>query len=1056
MILAKQNRGAVNIESIISSYLERGELKELLLVVPTNRKLRDYKKEIISAFKGKGVTGLNLETFESLCSKILEVSTIFVNLEEAPSAVLLSHAVSETELNYFSSYKGEIPNGTLNRIRSVISEYKRNGITPDVLRGEAEKLPHSEKLKALDIASIYENYLLKTISLAAFEAGDVYSALNGLTDEDFEEHFKKVFPDAKEILIKGFDEFTGPEAGIVDRLAKIKSLSLLLQFDYYAGNSGLFAHLDKTYDKFEKRGFVKIKENESGNNSRFKKIIREQLFSEYRGKRINEFKESLFKFDSFTREEEIVNIAKEVKRLILEENAEPYKICVAFNLVQNYSPVLNEVFSVYGIPLNLTDRVYLEYTAPIIAILNLLEILENDYYFKNVIRAFSSNVLAGKGIELKSILKSAIELKIIGGRENWIAMLKNAVDERKKYKNADEQEDSEIKTFTSALESIQAIHSILKPFEGKLTIGEFLEKFELMVYELNIPFHILELSAEKEKEIKAVTTFLETLKEVFNLLAVQCGDAKKFPISFFLDQMRTSASHARFNVKEKSDSAVLVTNLEEIRGLEFDYLFIGGLCDGDLPTRYQPEIFYSGTFQKQEETHLIEERYRFYQSLCAFNKRLYLSAPLNESNRELNESSFLKEFTRLFDVSLLPQSYFASKVYSNEEIQKLIGTVAAKVKDELLIPELEGEEFDKDYFYKASEVQKIRSAGEDSLSPYTGYVDLNNSDIAAPVKELIEEKFGVLKNKQYSISQLETYAKCPFKFFAERVLNIKPEEEPSEEIEAVEMGNLLHSVFYKFFTFLRNNGIELNDCTEEQFAAAKVKLFEIAENEINEMPFSSPLNFFEKEKILGIKGDKANSILFKLLMHEKENKDGYQPKFFETPFGFVEKEGIDESIKDTSSIEMEGVKLKGKIDRIEIDDKNKLLRIVDYKLNGKKPTNEELWTGISLQLPVYLAAAEQILFNNYSEKLVPAEMVIYSLKFSEGDFGPDKVNLKSKKDDDEAALTGELIKQARLFIAKYVSEISEGKFNLSQNPKRDSIVCCYCGLKPICRVSESK
>ncbi len=174
MILAKQNRGAVNIESIISSYLERGELKELLLVVPTNRKLRDYKKEIISAFKGKGVTGLNLETFESLCSKILEVSTIFVNLEEAPSAVLLSHAVSETELNYFSSYKGEIPNGTLNRIRSVISEYKRNGITPDVLRGEAEKLPHSEKLKALDIASIYENYLLKTISLAAFEAGDVY------------------------------------------------------------------------------------------------------------------------------------------------------------------------------------------------------------------------------------------------------------------------------------------------------------------------------------------------------------------------------------------------------------------------------------------------------------------------------------------------------------------------------------------------------------------------------------------------------------------------------------------------------------------------------------------------------------------------------------------------------------------------------------------------------------------------------------------------------------------------------------------------------------------
>lgn len=233
------------------------------------------------------------------------------------------------------------------------------------------------------------------------------------------------------------------------------------------------------------------------------KLLGKGSFLKQNIKKNEKFRNNIYGITSYNREEEIINIAKEVKRLILKEKVEPHKICVAFNLVQSYSPIVTEIFNIYNIPFNLTDRVFLEYTAPIIAILNLLEIMENDFYYKNIIRAFSSNIISKEGIELKSIIKSAIDLKIVGGRENWINSLKNAIEERKGYLKDNDFKDEETKTYTSALESIYNIQKILKPFEEKLTIAEFLEKLELTIYNLRIPYHILDFSVEKEKEIKS-------------------------------------------------------------------------------------------------------------------------------------------------------------------------------------------------------------------------------------------------------------------------------------------------------------------------------------------------------------------------------------------------------------------------------------------------------------------------------------------------------------------------------------------------------------------------
>ncbi len=73
-----------------------------------------------------------------------------------PLCYLIKH-FKKTDLKYFSNYKNEIPRGTLDRIKNVITEYKLNGIYPDKILSESNKLEGSEKLKAIDIANVYKN-----------------------------------------------------------------------------------------------------------------------------------------------------------------------------------------------------------------------------------------------------------------------------------------------------------------------------------------------------------------------------------------------------------------------------------------------------------------------------------------------------------------------------------------------------------------------------------------------------------------------------------------------------------------------------------------------------------------------------------------------------------------------------------------------------------------------------------------------------------------------------------------------------------------------------------
>ncbi len=219
----------------------------------------------------------------------------------------------------------------------------------------------------------------------------------------------------------------------------------------------------------------------------------------------------------------------------------------------------------------------------------------------------------------------------------------------------------------------------------------------------------------------------------------------------------------------------------------------------------------------------------------------------------------------------------------------------------------------------------------------------------------------------------------------------------------------------------------------------------------DELKLSPEFSFYEREKLLGINGKRRQSLLYKFLEEERKSDSGYIPEFFELSFGKVRhEEKFSKKFKE--GVTAGRVKLKGKIDRIDINEEEKTLKVIDYKLGGVKPTAEDLATGISLQLPLYLFAAKELIKRELGKEYQPAGAQIFSLKFNEKDFGKKSISLKTRRSkteniEEEIEAAEEMIKICLEMVNKFTEDISQGKFHLSTLKNREAKVCRFCDFQ---------
>jgi ATP-dependent helicase/nuclease subunit B len=1042
MILSNKPITKINLWKHVEEFVCRGDAGKILFIVPTNRKIRELKKRIISNAPDNSTSKLYLHTLETFSKQILNELFVYQELSEAARGVFLSNSIKKVKLEYYTRYKDSFPYGSVQKVGAVISKYKESGISPELLILDSNKLDENEKLKAKDISRIYKFYQEYCEQNSIYELGDFYQKLNSISKVEFENQFHEHFKGIELVIVSGFTEFTPLEIQIISKIIGINSLDSFVELDYYKYNLNIFSGVKKLYNSLIDIGLNEVTDLQADLDNSVIQKLRNNLFKPF--KNSTPTVETQCKIISgISRENEVELISKEIKKLIRSGKTDPENICVVFNLIDNYSNIIKYEFSKFGIPLNLTDRTAYSETTPVSGLINLLEITESDYYYKSILRAFNNRYINTSVVNVSNLLQVAEKLKLVRGYKNWHKTLTNIIDSK------DNLFDLDILKIEEAKESIEFIHSLLKPFNKKLSIKEFIEQLKEVIIKLNLNERLTSnISPASEINIKAIAKFYQLVKETLFYTASGSVEDKLYDLPFYIENLRVIARKGRFNIKEKSDYGVLVTTMNEIRGLNFEYVFIGGMVDGDLPTRYTPEIFFSENFVKKESEHLSSERLLFYQTIKCFNKGLYLSYPVSDSKREFTKSNFLLDLNNVLAPNEIVHDDYKKFIFCEDDLQLNYSSIKKSPHAESLVNS-SNIKFNINEIDKRIEIEKSRLSSDSTYEEYKGILKTDES-------EYLKKLFNTIPDKEFSASELETYAKCPYKYFLERIIKIQASEEPSEEIEAIELGSLLHSILYDFYSKIFAEGIKLKGCSEKTFHDSENILFKLAEKRLASFSNITSSSFFDIEKILGINGDRRQSILYKFLVFERNDEDALNPEFFEVSFGRVKKLETDLRLSTGDSVELEGVKLKGKIDRIDVDDSKNLFAVTDYKLGYSIPNKSDLEGGISIQLPFYMLCAQSLLKDFYTKDLKPAFMNIFSLKYNDGNFGKTKLKFGRSKDFDFVEFNKSIMSAATENIKKFVLSISNGKFPLSSLENRKLKVCAYCDFKTQCRIDAIK
>ena len=580
-----------------------------------------------------------------------------------------------------------------------------------------------------------------------------------------------------------------------------------------------------------------------------------------------------------------------------------------------------------------------------------------------------------------------------------------------------------------------------------------------------------------EGEVEAYRQFQRIFTELCNVLRSE--SERSYPLSEYINKLQYIARHTNYRSKAAvKGETVKIAQLGELRNMEFDTVFLGDFVESRFPENYRPDPLLPEIPYRDEEELLCDNRFLFYRVLKSFRERLYLLVPQREREAELIASPFLGQLKAIADIDeteKIPNPSQGSVTGFLSTYGNHVWTAPTTVNGEFP-PEIANMRSLIDHVVA---IEKSRETTHKHLA-YEGVLT---------AETLSAESQGQLKKRQqkvYSVTELETFAKCPFQYFVGNVLKLGiKDEEVEDELSSLEKGSLLHKVLFTFFYNRRERGNpHIPQCTDDDFEAAKQQLNEILQDaseerreERNEPPIGAN-NLFWKTDIA-----KLRVALYKWLAAERSFDLPVIPSYFEVNFG-QSGEPADPKLSSPQPIHVGNVRMKGKIDRIDIGDG--VFNVIDYKTGSSTIRMSEILSGRSLQLPIYLLIAQEL----RNDGLEPAAGLYHKIRLDQcavelgiGMKSENGVAYNSYNGTDWKSVgsrSGQLLEDEifadRLmrvsgYVQQYVDSISNGTFPLITRvetfvdsaeegdapitPKDKTAPCSYCAYKRVCRVGAT-
>ena len=425
--------------------------------------------------------------------------------------------------------------------------------------------------------------------------------------------------------------------------------------------------------------------------------------------------------------------------------------------------------------------------------------------------------------------------------------------------------------------------------------------------------------------------------------------------------------------------SVFVGSVEEARGWSFDVVFLPGLAEGQFPRRVFEDPLLLDELRARvsdglplRDDRVAGERQLLTSAASAAEQKLIASFPRMEvaQNRSRVPSFYALELPRAAEGSL-PRLRLFERQAREAAPARLHWPAPVDPRD--AVDDAEYDLATLDSLLDPRVTNQPRGAGRylvDQSAPLARSLrgrwarwdskDWHAADglvkLDPAARAVLEEHR--LSKRVYSPSTLQQFATCPYKFALQGILRLRPREEgvALERMDPLTRGALYHVVQFRLFRDLEERKLLpvqasrlswiLQRCDETLDAVAQ----EFADKLAPAIP-----NVWRSE-IEDLRTDLRGSI------HLALEETGWHPVHFEYGFGMQPDENRDPASVKEEAVILEGVRIRGSVDRIERHVERGTLRVTDFK-TGKPPERPPIYTGggAVLQPLLYSLAVQKLL-----------------------------------------------------------------------------------------------
>lgn len=894
----------------------------------------------------------------------------------------------------------------------------------------------------------------------------------------------------REIFIDSFSAFTPLEYDVIEAMMKkCANVTVALPCD----GEGVFLPEKRSLERLLKTaetagvkiGKIIKKEGAMFTASEELKAIEESFFSE--NVRLEKRTESVRLYRAKTDSSEAEAAAREAERLCRDEGYRYRDIVIVARELDDYEKSLKRAFRRFDIPLFTDKKTPLSCEAAALFALSAIRIISRGWRREDVITYMKTPfapISLSEADELENYMRMAgIRAKDHRSEEDWKIV-------PSLYENEKETEEY-MKMINGARKRLDApLLDLEKKIKGRKTGRELARAF----YEFLEGCGLFEKTEELEKKLsdEGDRESAQRMRQVCDLLtdALESFDGafseEEMTAGDFCAILKAGLESIEIGAIPATTDCVCAGSIDRARGHGARAVILIGAAEGKFPMSAKDTGIFSDFDRKELEEYDIElppgtdgknnmEESLVYSALTCAKDNLYISYAANIRGEKYGVSPIIKRVA-----ACLPNCVVKDECEGLPVIDEISGAKSAYEKAAaMLAKRLNGEKCPPEWFSVINYYEKEEN-WRGKIEEIKRFSKFENREELIK-KELLAARYG---GELYSsVSRLEDFSSCPFKYFAGVTLSLRERREL--EVTAADSGTFLHEFVDLFGKSLKEDGLSWREI-DESYIDKKTDeitlslLSGINKNLIESSPKTRAL-FVKLRRI-------AKRSVETLSEHMKKGK--FEPLGYEMVF---DRNGDFKPLK----IELpngDKAVLRGRIDRCDVleTERGRFVRIIDYKSGSKTFSLPNIYYGLDLQLAAYLTAvcengeyrpAGMLYFRiddpvtageasmsdgEISAKirgamkmdgLVLADDEVLSAMDSEYEKGSDVIPVKKVKSGDFSAnslvATGEdfaaLSRHVKKTLRALCGEILNGKSAAS--PVKGA--CQYCEMRPLCGFDTS-